>query len=1031
MRPHKRGISIRIKSAITAIIATGLVTAVMSYAILEYREGVNERAERSQKRLFEDAVRLRIGYESLLQRRSEEEIREDLSNLYARPGIHKVLIASDNQKVLYSAQIEDSGKDVADVIPAFQSSESHLIRSLKDMRIYAIAEQYLYVLPVLRFSRTRLVREPIGNIFIVYDENSEKLDYYRSGAQKLIVALLIIGALMTLLYILLHGSITGPFQLLRKNINKMRDGDYALARYKGIISDFQDLHWSFHDMSEAVHSAQLLLLKERALFEVLAKIHQSARSNDSMQEFASALCQRLADGELFVTVEMAMYKLRPNGSHDILFSVTHRPGSKARSGAYFDYLRGVENRVFEQGVEEIRRERQPDHPLFLKNDNEAVYLLPISVKRLPMAGMLVLAGDRIPQTPQARKFFASLRAFLGLVFDSYLREEDRKRYLRTLTEYNLILKEIVRGLSLQQVLDRITASMEKILDLQAKASVLLIVDNRMEVVSARNLPEEYNALIDGVQINPNNAGSCGAAAAIGKSVITLDVFEDPRWAPFREGIRPFGFRSVWSFPVKIGQSEDVVATIAVYLPEVQEPDRVSLAVINRFRNLVSMALEHERQGREIEKLAYYDVLTMLPNRAHLMEKFSLFANHVKQSKKWAALLFLDLDNFKNINDSEGHGMGDRVLVKFADRLNQIIRPPHFIARFGGDEFVIILSDIGKSEEEGIEAVSGVAQRIIEANRSPLVIRNAQFLVTCSIGITFLRDDADEMDRVIKEADVALYRSKENGRNQISFYSDEMQRKLLKNLHIERTIRWALENNSMSLEYQPQVNRQGKVIGAEALLRMRDKGGDLIPPGEFIPIAEKSDLIVRIGDFVNQRASADLVDLSQQGKLPDTFCVSINVSPYQISRADFEASILIPLEKNKVKPERIKLEITEAVFMRDFEAAVKKLTALRGEGFRISLDDFGTGYSSLSYLKDIPVDEIKIDRAFVQNIESSEKDRALLKTIIDYATAMKLDLVIEGVETDRQFSELKKLGAQKFQGYFFHRPLPFSEFLRIL
>ncbi len=428
--------------------------------------------------------------------------------------------------------------------------------------------------------------------------------------------------------------------------------------------------------------------------------------------------------------------------------------------------------------------------------------------------------------------------------------------------------------------------------------------------------------------------------------------------------------------------------------------------------------------RRIEFMATHDALTGIPNRSLLMDRLKHSLSQAKRKKEKLAVLFIDLDNFKTINDGLGHEVGDKLLKLAAERLQQCVRDSDTLARLGGDEFVAILIDVDLPE------IESVATRIVEFLGASFCINDQSLFVSASIGISIFPDDGADSVSLLKGADTAMYRAKELGRNQYQFFAEDMKVVALQRLTYETAMRQGLETGHFRMVYQPQIDLEsGKIVGAEALLRWHDPHLGEITPGVFIPVAEKSGLMARLGEMVFNMVLAHIAQWLKDGlQVPR---ISVNVSVEQFRDSEFSARVLEWADKHGVPLSKITIEITESALAERIEAVGAMLRQFEEHGATISIDDFGTGYSSLSYLKRLPIHELKVDCSFVDGIAEDVEDGAISKAIIDMAHALGMSVVAEGVETALQRDALVRLGCEVAQGYFYHRPLPVQEFIKLL
>ncbi len=432
--------------------------------------------------------------------------------------------------------------------------------------------------------------------------------------------------------------------------------------------------------------------------------------------------------------------------------------------------------------------------------------------------------------------------------------------------------------------------------------------------------------------------------------------------------------------------------------------------------------EMMRNQAQLDYLAFHDPLTNLPNRSLFRDRLEQSLNRAHRQESMVALLFLDLDRFKTINDSLGHSLGDRLLKEVASRLGGCAREIDTVARLGGDEFTIILEDIEHPDQAVL-----VAQKVLDVLVEPFTVDGREFHITASIGIALYPLDEKEADALIKAADTAMYHAKEAGRNSYQFYSSAMTARVTQRLAVETQLRRALERDEFVLHYQPIVDLpSGRVTGAEALLRWQHSARGLVPLSEFVPIMEETGLILSIGEWVLRQATQQQHAWTQAGAGP--LYVAINISTRQLMRPDFVANITRILKETPLEPHNLCLEITESVLLADTQAAGETLKGLKDTGVIIAMDDFGTGFSSLSYLRRFPVDIVKIDREFVRNITTNAPDEALVETIIYMAHRLGLKVVAEGVETEAQLALLQKYDCDAIQGYLYSPAVPPEQFV---
>jgi diguanylate cyclase (GGDEF)-like protein/PAS domain S-box-containing protein len=427
----------------------------------------------------------------------------------------------------------------------------------------------------------------------------------------------------------------------------------------------------------------------------------------------------------------------------------------------------------------------------------------------------------------------------------------------------------------------------------------------------------------------------------------------------------------------------------------------------------------------VRHLAYHDALTGLPNRSLFLEHLDHALHHAHRQGSRVALMFLDLDRFKLINDTLGHAMGDKLLVETARRLSGCVREGDTVSRLGGDEFTVILEDLRSATD-----AAAIARKIIDTLSQPMVLDGHELFSTPSIGISLYPNDSTQAETLLKQADAAMYRAKERGRHNYQFYTPDMNARAFERLALENKLRRALEREELVLHYQPRVDiLSRKVTGMEALVRWNHPDFGLIPPADFIPIAEESGLIVPIGEWVLHTACAQNKRWQEQG-FPK-LCMAVNISARQFKHAKLVESVRRALDETGLDPACLELEITESIAMEHADESVKKLRELKTMGVRLSMDDFGTGHSSLSYLKQFPIDSLKIDKSFIQDTSQGSKDAAIAVAISAMAEQLHLKVITEGVETQEQLSFLVGNQSGEVQGFYFSHPLPAEEFASLL
>ena len=428
--------------------------------------------------------------------------------------------------------------------------------------------------------------------------------------------------------------------------------------------------------------------------------------------------------------------------------------------------------------------------------------------------------------------------------------------------------------------------------------------------------------------------------------------------------------------------------------------------------------------KTLKHQAHYDSLTALPNRLLFSDRLAQSIKHASRHKTTLSLLFLDLDRFKEVNDSLGHEVGDKLLQIVSIRLKACIREEDTIARQGGDEFTILLGDIETND------LIKLANKLISTIQEPFRINHHELYVTLSIGISNFPEDGTSSNVLLRNADTAMYKTKELGKNGYQFYNSMMTEQTLERLELDRNIRKAIERHEFQAYYQPQVDLlHKKVVGMETLIRWHHPELGTISPVQFIPLAEETGLIIPIDQWMMQESVKTLSKWQEEGI--DTGKLSINLSIKQLENKDFITHLKSLLDKTGCDPKKLEFEITESQIMKNPESSITVLNHVKELGITIAIDDFGTGYSSLSYLKRLPIDKLKIDRSFIKDLPSDEEDATIVRTIIALAKSLKLDLIAEGVETQEQKEFLIKEGCHKIQGYLYSKPIPEDEYKAFL
>jgi diguanylate cyclase (GGDEF)-like protein/PAS domain S-box-containing protein len=436
----------------------------------------------------------------------------------------------------------------------------------------------------------------------------------------------------------------------------------------------------------------------------------------------------------------------------------------------------------------------------------------------------------------------------------------------------------------------------------------------------------------------------------------------------------------------------------------------------------------KRAEEKINELAFYDPLTQLPNRTLLLDRLQQAIIVSARNSSYGAVLFLDLDHFKTLNDTLGHDKGDLLLQQVAQRLTACIREGDTVARLGGDEFVVVLESLHTHQREASNQAKDVGEKILAALNQPYTLEDVEYRSTASIGATLFSGSTEPIEDLLKQADLAMYKSKEVGRNGLQFFDPAMQSAIIERATLEKELRLAITENEFVLHFQPQVVGDGRAMGAEVLVRWKHPVRGLVAPGDFIPLAEETGLIVPLGQWVLRAACEQLARWANNANTQH-LTLAVNVSAHQFRRPDFVEQVLAALSSTGASATRLKLELTESLLVDNMPSVIEKMFILKAKGVGFSLDDFGTGYSSLAYLKRMPLDELKIDRSFVRDILSDHHDASIAKTIIALAQSLGLNVIAEGVEIEAQRDFLNAATCHAYQGYLFSKPLPVAGFER--
>ncbi|MDH0288644.1 EAL domain-containing protein [Pseudomonas sp. GD04087] len=584
------------------------------------------------------------------------------------------------------------------------------------------------------------------------------------------------------------------------------------------------------------------------------------------------------------------------------------------------------------------------------------------------------------------------------------------------------LEAMAREKPLAKVLELICLEVERIAP-EVSASILQVDEHdQLHPLAAPSLPEAYSRQLDGLKIGPR-VGSCGTAAWRNEAVKVDNIAADPLWADFLHLALPVGILGCWSAPIRNAQGRPI-GTFAFYFrqPRNTHTELFHQRLADACTHLCALALERESTQRRIRQLAFYDSLTGMPNRSLLQANAGQSIAAAARDGEQLAALFIDLDRFKQVNDSFGHPMGDELLREVATRIQQELRPVDLAGRLSGDELVVILP--GCDAEQATPVVERIQARI----NQPIALGNTNLSISASIGIALYPSDGQDFDTLIRCADMAMYQAKSGGRGRFSFFSAELNKLAQERLALEIALRDALHQNQLRLHYQPQIELGSKrMYGVEALARWTHPQLGEIPPTRFIPLAEECGLIAELGRWALSAACRQLSEWRAKG-LPVPV-VAVNLSPVSFHNLDLPNLIEDALSSNDLTAQDLTLELTENILLDTTPTTLQTIHEIHAQGVKLSMDDFGTGYSSLSYLRRLPISELKLDRSFVADIELEEEARALSNAILGIGKSLHMTVVAEGVENDSQSTLLQEQGYPVAQGYLFSRPLPADELER--
>ena len=516
----------------------------------------------------------------------------------------------------------------------------------------------------------------------------------------------------------------------------------------------------------------------------------------------------------------------------------------------------------------------------------------------------------------------------------------------------------------------------------------------------------------------------GGLLAAGNGYVEIGIGD-----PLPAYVQVLGITADWRFvilPVLVNGSLSSTISLGYQAPNPIPQDAPNTA--RNFGDRIAVALSNAAWEEKLYRQAHYDHLTGLPNRLVLNDRLTQELARARRDDSQLAVFFIDLDRFKNVNDSLGHAAGDELLTQVARIFRNSVRETDLVVRLGGDEFVVVVTDL-HLEQNAAAAVGIIAEKILSSLKKTLVVAGHAITSTASLGVVVFPSDADNPGDLLKNADAALYHAKSEGRANFQFYSSELNAAALENIALEHELRGAIAKGELMVFYQPKVDLAGRIVGAEALVRWRHAERGMISPAKFIPLAEQTGLIVDIGDWVLEQTCLWVMSCRDQGLNPVR--VSVNLSAIEFKRPELVGKVAEILSRTGVDPRFIELELTESVAIVDAKTCVARMNDLKQMGLTLAMDDFGTGFSSLSYLRELPLDVLKIDQSFVRQLESSNSSQAIIRAILSLANGLGMEVVAEGVENEAQLEFLKQHQCGIFQGFLFSRPVPAEDFLKLL
>lgn len=593
---------------------------------------------------------------------------------------------------------------------------------------------------------------------------------------------------------------------------------------------------------------------------------------------------------------------------------------------------------------------------------------------------------------------------------AYAEQEHLFSILRTVADCNQIL---IMAQSVEELVHKTALSMHENATFTS-VKISLVISGRVVVQSCIGAGEEWEVLAIEERVLQK------------KHALYITPQSENLLESCKERMQKYDLGEIYCVPLKKDyHTQEVLGLLTIATAHDRSLSKEELSMIDELAGDVGFAINSFYQKEAINQLSYYDMLTFIPNQRLFEQHLTQALTNSDKNHKYGAILFLDSDNFKDINDLSDKSTGDAILKEMAQRLSLMTHQDFFVARHSGDKFLILLENLSTTQNEAALLAKLQAQKIQEKINLPFEVEQKVHSLTCSIGIVLFLDHKESSNALQSEAEYAMRTAKNEGKNTIRFYDEKLQKMTKSRLEMLQNLKEAVANQELMLYFQKQYDTQRSVIGAEALLRWKHNELGFISPAEFIPLAEESGLILEIGAFVLERAT-DMLVLWSKEEQTKTWRMSVNVSPIQFRQKEFVAKIIALVKAKSLNPSLLRIELTEGVLVSNQQEAMEKILELKAFGFSISIDDFGTGYSSLIYLKNLKVDEIKIDQSFVFGLQRESADATIIKTIVMMGESLGFEVIAEGVETQEEFEILKSLGCNYFQGYLLAKPCPMEE-----